>query len=169
MWRSSILLFFIPLLAGCPEDPMFDDCYFDLAIEQMCSTATKLSCTKFSCVVEEHPQCVEGICLSFEGSTPRCTHSCDPDSDDCPKGSTCREYAEITATGEKKYACVKNIDVEDYLFSTPQEECDPENWVSFKNQPFCSRTCKPDCKSDHDCIYEEGMFRCLNIPSSYMQ
>ena len=49
----------------------------------------------FTCVVEEHPFCLEAICAAWEGGQPQCTRAC-TSSADCPTGATCQEHLGVS-------------------------------------------------------------------------
>ena len=47
-----------------------------------------------TCVVEDHPACLEQICASWADSAAFCSRACMDDAD-CPEASSCRDYLDI--------------------------------------------------------------------------
>ena len=45
----------------------------------------------FTCVVADHPFCLEAVCAAWEGGQPQCTRNCETTAD-CPQGATCQEH-----------------------------------------------------------------------------
>ena len=92
----------------------FISCKLDPKIEDLglCTDDVEAaSNTSESCVISDHPQCPEGVCLSWAGSEPFCTGSCQTDGDggsDCPTGSICRGYGlDADGTASARY-CVQD-------------------------------------------------------------
>jgi hypothetical protein len=90
------------LLTGCADDGMFTECPFDNTITQVCQTGTEGA--SLTCVVEKHPQCPEDICFSWRGSSPFCTRPCTENGGECPSGSQCVVYEEVS----NKRFCVED-------------------------------------------------------------
>mgnify|MGYP004059551705 CR=1 FL=1 len=102
MLRHSVLLLLAYVFLGCADDGMFTSCPFSTNISQICSGGQDGAA--LSCVVEEHPQCPEDICLSWKGTESVCTRTCDPAGTDCPGGSSCQAFS----ASEGKYFCVED-------------------------------------------------------------
>ena len=98
------LLLIVALLAltGCADDGMFSECPFDSTITAVCRSGTESA--SLTCVVEKHPQCPEDICLSWRGSGAFCTRPCTVGGTDCPAGSQCVVYEEVSG----KSFCVED-------------------------------------------------------------
>lgn len=159
----SVLL--LGLLAGCQEDRMFMDCAFDSTLKTECSLANELTCTNYSCAVADHPDCVDLLCLSYEGAQPRCTRECLVD-DDCPEGSRCTTYA-LEGTAEKS-ACVKVEDQEKLLFvgcAGNAAACDQAGADLCLPVPslgdICSQQCSNPCEEGDACTAYDKQFYCL--------
>ena len=97
--RKTTRAFWIALAllaaVGCEEEGLFMECPFDETIEENCvSSETGVALT---CIVEEHPQCPENICLRWE-SAPQatCTRRCQT-ATDCPGGSQCMPFQDNAA------------------------------------------------------------------------
>jgi len=159
----SLLL--LALAAGCQEDRMLQECAFDKVLKENCNLADPLTCTNYSCAVEagKHPDCVDLMCLSFEGAQPRCTRDCLTD-DDCPGGSLCTPYA--LAGDDQKLACVKVEDQERELFvgcSTNPAACDTvgADICLPVLGDVCSRQCTNPCSNGDACTEYKAGFFCL--------
>jgi hypothetical protein len=154
---------FLLLVAGCQEDRMFKECAFDDSLNSNCSLADPLTCTNYSCAVADHPDCVDLMCLSFEGAQPRCTHDC-LTNDDCPSGSLCTAYA-LNGV-DQKMACVQVEDQEKELFvscGTEPAVCDTvgADLCLPVLGDVCSRQCSNPCGSGDACTEYNGDFFCL--------
>ncbi len=90
---ASTLLVMALAFGACDEDPDFMHCPLSNSIIEVCEQQAG-GAAVFTCVVEQHPFCVDAICASWEGSDPFCTRACATDTD-CPSASTCREYLEL--------------------------------------------------------------------------
>jgi hypothetical protein len=89
---------------GCVEEGLFTECPFDETIEANCvSSETGVALT---CIVKEHPQCPEDICLRWESAAQAtCTQSCKA-ATDCPNGSQCTPFQDNASTaGETTTDC----------------------------------------------------------------
>ena len=95
---------------ACHSDGLYDPCPLSKSIVDACNKAPfegtlcetqgdcagDLSCvdgacsdgTAYTCVVAEHPFCLEEICASWQGAPAVCTRSCTND-DDCPGSGSC--------------------------------------------------------------------------------
>jgi len=153
-------------LAGCEEDRMFADCAFDPTLEGACSLSDELSCTNYSCAVDEHPDCVDLTCISFEGAQPRCTRACTPEADDCPEGSVCTVYS--FEGSDDRYACIRIEDQAKRLFVSCAGEpgiCDTVDadicLPSTGTGDTCSRACTNPCDKGRSCGAYSSEFFCL--------
>ena len=111
---SALLMLSTALFAvACHSDGLYAECPLSNSIldacEQVpgegasCATAADcpegLSCaagqctdgTAYTCVVAEHPFCLEQICASWEGAESVCTRACTGD-DDCPGEDKCMSH-----------------------------------------------------------------------------
>jgi hypothetical protein len=92
------------LYAPCPlSNSILDACAQAPGEGAVCTTAAEcsegLSCaagqctdgTAYTCVVAEHPFCLDQICASWEGTEPVCTRACVID-DDCPGADKCMAH-----------------------------------------------------------------------------
>lgn len=88
----------LPLLAtfaavsGCDPDPLFEPCPLSNSIQQAC--AAEAEDTLYTCVVEDHPFCLEGVCASWLGQPSVCTKACASDTD-CPDGTKCKTHLDL--------------------------------------------------------------------------
>jgi hypothetical protein len=98
------------LLPGCLPEESYESCKFQADQAQACSAAVGDE-AKNNCVVTEHPQCSEGVCISYRNSSPFCTMECVDDSD-CPSGGRCLDFAMKCTKPEDPstclHLCVKN-------------------------------------------------------------
>lgn len=91
---------------GCTYDDTFSACPFSTRMKEECAGEDGAA---FSCVVREHPQCSQDVCLSWKGGEARCTLTCTPDGGQCPGGSTCTAYvAGHSSTAGAEHFCVQD-------------------------------------------------------------
>lgn len=111
VWSSFALLVLVGCEGGreeflaCPLDP------FVIEQTSVCrKVETSAASAQKSCVVTQHPQCPDDVCVSWEGSAGFCTFACKTDAD-CPAESGCYLYqTKAGADGQKletRY-CVKD-------------------------------------------------------------
>jgi len=124
VWVFLACLVLFTAVPGCDSKEEFETCEMSEKMKSDCDfdSLTK-TCDEFkttcyaSCMVGDHPQCLDGPCMIFQfrqlgstdtyKSTPFCTMECkkaDPcpaegACDDCPKGSTCLPFLD-------KFYCV---------------------------------------------------------------
>lgn len=101
------------LASACHSDGLYDPCPMSNSIQEACEQVpgegaecasdaeceNGLTCvegrcadgTAYTCVVAEHPFCLEEICASWEGSEAVCTRACDSDGD-CPGADQCKAH-----------------------------------------------------------------------------
>jgi hypothetical protein len=96
--RRNLLLGAVVLLcgiihAGCAADPLFMECPLSKSIVETC--AADSDNILFTCVVAEHPSCLESICASWLGEDAVCSQACGSDTD-CPAGSTCKSHLSLS-------------------------------------------------------------------------
>ena len=94
---------------GCAPDPMFMECPLSNSIVAECQTDEDT--ILFTCVVAEHPYCLDSICASWQGSPAECTQSCQSDGD-CPAGSTCQTHLNLSF-------CVRNVHLNAFVYDLP--------------------------------------------------
>lgn len=76
--------------AGCDdEEPFFKSCPLSTSIVELCREDQPN--TELTCLVTQHPMCVEGVCATWEGSGTFCSRTC-TDTADCPPESACLPY-----------------------------------------------------------------------------
>ncbi len=111
--RVAVIL----VLAGCTFDDTFSSCPFSSAMRETCGAD---EAADYSCVVRNHPQCSQDICLSWKGGESVCTLTCSPGAaGSCPSGSTCTAYSgAAVAEAGAEYFCVQNADLERTAFIT---------------------------------------------------
>ncbi len=88
--------------SACDPDPLFEPCPLSHSIQQAC--AAEAEDTLYSCVVADHPFCLEGICASWLGQPAVCTKACASDAD-CPEGTQCKAHLDL-------HFCVLDEDLE---------------------------------------------------------
>jgi hypothetical protein len=87
--RIVLLVFgaaLILLLSACETEVPYRECIFDSKLEEFCYETGSFG--KLTCVADDHPDCVNRVCLSYQGSTYFCSQSCTTDAD-CPRNGCC--------------------------------------------------------------------------------
>jgi hypothetical protein len=113
-----ILISALGLTTGCAPDPLFMECPLSNSITAECEASA--DSIVFTCVVAEHPYCLESVCASWQGSPAECTQTCQADSD-CPTGSSCQSHLNMSL-------CVRNIHLNAFVYDLPditQEDTTP--------------------------------------------
>ncbi len=77
------------LFTGCEPQASYQSCAFDPQIDGACYESN--SGQLLSCIISNHPDCADRICLSYQGSTAFCSATCTTD-DDCARGGGCRSF-----------------------------------------------------------------------------
>ena len=101
-------------LSGCLDDENYAACAFAVDYNAECNTQTvdeeDETQQGINCVITQHPQCDDGICVRYQGSDPFCSMACIT-ADDCPAGGICEEFAKgCDDNGENcDHYCVKGI------------------------------------------------------------
>ena len=85
----SVLALSALFLLGCEPQASYQACAFDPQINGACYESG--SGNLLSCVISNHPDCADRICLSYQGSTAFCSASCTTDAD-CTRGGGCRSF-----------------------------------------------------------------------------
>jgi len=96
------------LLAGCLPEESYESCRFQADQAKLCEESAGEE-TSNNCLVEDHPQCPDGICISYLSSDPFCTSECVVD-DDCPGDGVCKQWAKCTGDPGAlvcKHYCIK--------------------------------------------------------------
>lgn len=140
------------LLAACPAKEVFEHCATSQLVQADCKTAISEGsdqCSEAevycydSCLVRDHPQCIEGPCVLYEGKginedkptvsddTSFCTMTCHGEA--CPADATCREVRSL------KVDCKTDSECKRYA---PWSRCEP--------QRFCQASGKT-CEVGADC------------------
>jgi len=143
------------LLVACPTRDVFETCAMTSKMQADCKTsiaATLDQCSEAevfcydTCVVKDHPQCIEGPCTLYEErkigeakpvnslTTPFCTVPCHGVA--CATDATCREILSL------KLACTKDADC---TVGAPWSRCETPR--------YCA-TSKKECEIDADCAGE---------------
>jgi hypothetical protein len=93
---------------GCLSDDAYLECKLSPSMVTACG-AGETDNGGVNCVITEHPQCVDGICISYQGNDAFCSLAC-LTSDDCPEGGVCIEFAKgCDQNGENcAHYCVKD-------------------------------------------------------------
>jgi hypothetical protein len=123
-------------------EKMKSDCKAAIAASQDQCTDNEVFCYD-SCIVRDHPQCVEGPCVLYEsrlvgetapydsGATSFCTVPCNGTA--CPADATCRAILSL------KTACTVDADC-----------ANNGPWARCEAPRFCE-TSKAACETDADC------------------
>ena len=106
---ACIILGAIALSPGCAPDPLFMECPLSNSIKATCEANAES--IVYTCVVAEHPYCLESICASWQGSPAECSQACAGDSD-CPEGASCQAHLDM------KF-CIRNIHLNAHVFDLP--------------------------------------------------
>jgi len=83
-------------LVACVEQQEFAPCRFTACQYEQCSQAATeegagdIATVAYTCIVD-HPHCLDGICMLWQGSGTFCTGPCVDDTD-CPAGASCLPY-----------------------------------------------------------------------------
>ena len=98
-WRSVWLILVactLPMVAGCESQPVYAECKLDPEVLEkgVCTGNTKTETGNTSCVVTKHPNCTDGVCLSYFGTQSICTMPCTLGATTCPEGGFCWSFAE---------------------------------------------------------------------------
>ena len=64
---------------GCDPDPLYMECNLSSSILDACEA--RGDDDDFTCVVKEHPTCLQDICASYQDQPSICTKSCTEDAD----------------------------------------------------------------------------------------
>jgi hypothetical protein len=107
------LLFLVSVaISGCEPPISYGSCDFDPTINGVCCPVNSdchktlpLEGKKLSCVVDNHPDCAERVCVTYRGSTSFCTQECTQDSE-CPNQGCCVPY--MVADTEISY-CIDQV------------------------------------------------------------
>lgn len=108
-YAALAALFWMGLTTGCAPDPLFMECPLSNSIVAECQTDE--DSILFTCVVAEHPYCLESICASWQGAPAECTQACSSDGD-CPAGSTCQNHLDLSF-------CVRNVHLNAFVYDLP--------------------------------------------------
>ena len=88
----SLVMLASTILSACETEPLFIECPLSPSIKTACETEQQQTDeAELTCVVAEHPYCLESICASWRGSEPFCSRACEADTD-CPADATCQEH-----------------------------------------------------------------------------
>ena len=102
---------------GCAPDPLFMECPLSNSIVAECKTDA--DSILFTCVVAEHPYCLESICASWQGGPAECTQACQSDGE-CPAGSSCQTHLDMSF-------CVRNVHLNAFVYDLPDVTQDDTN------------------------------------------
>lgn len=96
---------------GCLDDENYAACAFAVDFDHECNVPEDEegeTTQGINCVITQHPQCDDGICVRYQGSSPFCSMACLV-SDDCPGNGVCEEFAKgCDENGENcNHYCVK--------------------------------------------------------------
>ena len=93
----ALSLTFALTATACDPDPLYMECDLSSSIVDACEAREG---DNFTCVVKEHPTCLEDICASYEDQQAVCTRSCNEDAD-CGSSPAAICYTDtlLTVTG----------------------------------------------------------------------
>ncbi|MFH1531500.1 MAG: hypothetical protein ABIK09_12300 [Pseudomonadota bacterium] len=99
------------MLNGCLDEENYMACSFAVEYNAECDTPEDDGGDTqkgINCVITTHPQCDDGICVRYQGSSPFCSMAC-LTSDDCPDDGICEEFAKgCDESGENcNHYCIK--------------------------------------------------------------
>lgn len=109
------MLFVSGLLAACETQPLYVACQLDkdVTAKGLCKGSTAADRDTSSCVVRSHPQCDKSVCLSYYGTAPICTMTCDPSNEAaCGDDATCWTYADedpVSKAPAQRYCVPKAV------------------------------------------------------------
>ena len=115
LWWSACA--FALLLAGCEGGfEEFIPCSLDPKVQELGQCEFKEGevaedLTSQNCAIAQHPHCIVGVCLAWQGQESYCSTEC-KDNTDCPEGSSCQLYTSSSETGVVQY-CVKDLEEEE--------------------------------------------------------
>ena len=94
----SFLFLATLILTGCEPPISYGACDYDpningvcCPVNSTCHDSQPLEGKKLSCVVDDHPDCAERVCVTYRGSSSFCSQECAQDSD-CPNNGCCVPY-----------------------------------------------------------------------------
>lgn len=100
-------------MAACETQKLYVECKLDDDVTKkgICSGSKSADKDTSSCVVREHPQCDQSVCLSYFGLTPFCTTTCSDANDGvCGNDAFCWTFSDadpVTKSTKQQY-CVPN-------------------------------------------------------------
>lgn len=106
---AVIVVMFAAALSACDEPQLYGECPFSNRILATCDSS--VANTHLTCVVAEHPYCLESVCASWQGSSTFCTRACTGDAQ-CPAASTCQTSLDLSFCVENAVTCANADDVE---------------------------------------------------------
>ncbi len=113
---GAVAVFFVSgLLAACETQPLYVTCQLDKDVTKkgLCNGSTAADRDTSSCVVKSHPQCDKSVCLSYYGTAPICTMTCDKANESaCGDDATCWTYVEadpVTKAPAQRYCVPKSV------------------------------------------------------------
>ena len=80
---------------ACDPDPLYMECNLSSSILDACEARDDDD--DFTCVVKEHPTCLENICASYQDQPSICTKSCNEDASE--EECSCQCYAGVAVHG----------------------------------------------------------------------
>ena len=102
-----LLLASLLALSGCFSEEDYSGCPFTPSQQKACTAQAGDNVEGINCVISEHPECVDGICIMYQGAEPFCSNRC-VDDKDCAEGGVCVQFTMdcgISGTDCAKY-CV---------------------------------------------------------------
>ena len=88
-------------ISACEKDIPYRECVFDSQLEDLCYESGSFG--KLTCVADDHPDCVDRVCLSYQGSTYFCSSHCESDSE-CPNEGCCALFL------DERYCVARELD-----------------------------------------------------------
>lgn len=167
----------VATLSACESKQDFEACAMTTKMKADCKAAilegseqcreSEVYCFD-SCIVRDHPQCLDGPCVMYEGRTiqervvfdvdPVCTMSCHGVA--CPSGSACRQISSLKVSCSTDEDCAK---------SGPWSVCE-ENRACEGSGLACETAA--DCNAGQACNVASGGTRyctwkfCVPAPSA---
>jgi hypothetical protein len=86
----------LPGLLACETQPPYAACDLDKEVvdKGVCTGESTTATGTTSCVVTKHPHCIDGVCLSYFGTSAVCTRACTSDGDCSSDGGFCWSFSD---------------------------------------------------------------------------
>lgn len=137
-------------VAGCLDDENYTYCKFAVDFNDECNVQEDddegETAQGINCVLTQHPQCDDGICIRYHGSSPYCSIAC-LIHDDCPGNGICEEFAKGCDENSENcnQYCVKLIPCR------TDDDCDDNDNDNDDNDGTCREFDKGCDKNGENC------------------